>query len=330
MSNQFMWEDDNKRGLDTDVLVSCAGKLFCEKGYTNTSLKDIAIAYGITEKELGKLYKSKEDVYIDVLISMVNLELLLIECDDVQKMLIAVVDELKACVKANNLKADFISALITAKDVPNKAREALRTAIQESKLYDAVGAAQLQGKICKGNTLDVILRFMMASFELIKGYTEGGMKVPESKWFLDIVQYCDDVNVLADKELIKRQASVISAFVSDFNTILFVDLDDDSTEVYQTEGEDDGWVQAAAGRGFEEFKIRLCDKYILPSDRDWFMENISTENIKRHLDEEPVYCINHKVLMHGEPVDYQTKIVLDPMYAYGNKILFGGHRVYQK
>lgn len=330
MSNQVLWEDDIKRGLDTDVLLNDAGKLFCEKGYSNTSLKDIAITLGISEKELGKIYKSKEDIYNDVLVYMANFELLLIDCDDVQKMLLAIVDELKNCVVTGNLKAEFISSLITAKDIPQSAKETLRRLVKESKLYDAVGAAQLQGKICKGNTIEVIIRFMMASFELIRGYVEGGIKIPENKWFLDILKYNDDVNVLADKELIKRQASVIAAFVSDFNSILFVDLDDDSVEVYEAQGEEDGWLQAATQRGFEEFKRRLCDKYILPNDRDWFMDKLSNDNIKKHLDEEPVYCINHKVLIRGETVDFQTKIVLDPMYAYGNKILYGGHRVYQK
>ena len=133
---------------------------------------------------------------------------------------------------------------------------------------------------------------------------------------------------ISDKELIKRQESVIAAFASDFHTILFVDLDTNGIEVYQTNGDNDDWVFETAKLGFEEYKKRFSEKYIPLVERDQFMSDFSTKSITNKLEDDPIFYVDHNLLKRGKVFRYQTKVVLDPVCTSGNRILIGSHRTY--
>lgn len=317
------------KGVDVDKLKAVAINEFAEKGYLAASLEHIAEVAGCTEEQILSIYTNKELFFTQLVIELTDTDTLIESCGTVLEMFVALVEDIKQEILEETGRAKFLDMLIHSRENPEICKVTYLDRLKNSKLYPAVEKARLHGIIIGTDSISIIRLFLKTSFSIIYAYKQSGMKIPDNEWFLSILHFEeeDKPNDLAD--IIKKQNSVIAAFAADFQSILFVDLDNDHIDVYQANGENDSWIMATAGKGYMEFRRRFSERFLFPEDYEWFMKETDPESIKERLSEDPVLYIDHRVISRGEPYYYQTIVVLDPMYSFGNRVLIGGHRVYE-
>lgn len=257
-----------------------------------------------------------------------NLDDYISGCSDIHEMLVAALEEIKLAIRENNELFRFLTSYYYDSDFPDGKKRIIREQAKESRFYKALSKAQLQNKIKSGNVFRLMSVFIQSSFDIMRAYYRAEMAFPSNELFLNIIGYDDDDIRTNDRDIVKQQNSVITAFASDYNSILFVDLDNDEIDVYQAIGDNDAWIINAAQRGYNSYRERFAERFLYPEDKAWFLEQTTRENIISRLNEDPVFYIDHKIMKRGQPVSYQTKIVLDPMWASGNRILIGGHRIF--
>ena len=320
----------NLKGMDVGYIEKIATDVFLTKGYSGTSLKDIAKEADVSENQIEKQFGTKEALFTELVIKNTNVDSVVECCTTVLEMFVALVDEIKREVLADDTKTAFLDMIIHSRDIPKDTKEAYLERMKESRLYKYVDSARLHGVIIGSDTMGIIRLFLRSTFSILKTYKEAGIEWPNNSWFLNMLHFDDDEETQNLEELVKKQKSVIAAFASEFQSILFVDLDTDYIEVYQANGDNDSWIVNTATKGYDEFRRRFASRFLFPEDQEWFIKETDSENIMTRLMEDPVLYIDHRIISKGEPYFYQTIIVLDPMYSYGNRVLVGGHRIYKE
>lgn len=320
----------NLKGMDADYIEKIATDVFLTKGYTGTSMKDIAKEADVSENQIERQFGTKEEIFTKLVLKNTEVDSVIECCGTVLEMFVALVDDIKTEVLENTSRAAFLEMIIHSRDIPRYTKDTYLEKLKASRLYKSVDNARLHGIIQGNDTLSIIRLFLKSSFSILKTYKDAELEWPNNSWFLRMLHFDDDEEPESLEELVKKQNSVITAFASEFQSILFVDLDTDNIEVYQANGENDSWIVNTSNKGYVEFRRRFADRFLFPEDQEWFMKETDPENIKNRLMDDPVLYIDHRVISKGEPYFYQTIIVLDPMYSYGNRVLVGGHRIYKK
>lgn len=285
--------------------------------------KDLFLNYG-TDTGIEGL------ISLDKTCEMLDLDSILAGCKDISDMLVSLIEELKASVKESNELSRLLYSVFYDKYYPNEYKIALARRAKGSQFYASLQRAQLQNKVRKGDTFEVMVRFILSVFDIMRGCERSRVAFPANEFFLALINFSDDEIRARDRDIVKQQNSIITAFAADFHSILFVDLDRDTIDVYQAMGENDSWIMDTAEYGYEYYREKFAEKFIFSEDRDWFLAQTSPENIIRMLKDDPVFYIDHRIMKHGEPCPYQTQIVLDPMYSFGNKVLICGHSLYEE
>lgn len=323
MLSHFTHGEGTRLNDNYESLLMTAAGVFARKGYMNTSIKDIAEENGMSPFLLQAKYPTTESIYKAVLLYIFDPEYYFSDCADLLEMLVVIIEELKFAVKSEDGRAAFISSLIHD-DIPESVIDALKAAIRSSKLYPEFIYSMSMEQVIPGEVYEILRRFVVSSFEILEGFKTGKMAFPDNEFFLNIIQYSEDNDFMTDKALIKQQNSIIAAFASDYQGILFVDLDTDKIDVYHACGEYDNWILNMATRGFEEYKRKFLERFVFAEDKELFKQELDSERLKEKLEEEPVIYVDFRVLKDGEPVKYRAQIAIDPMYSFGNRILIGG------
>lgn len=323
-------DNGNLKGVDVDYIEKIATDVFSTKGYTGTSLKDIAKEANISENQLERLFGTKEEFFTRLVIKHTDVDSITECCGTVLEMFVALVDDIKNEVINDTSRAAFLEMIIHSRENPQLCKDKYIETLKASRFYKAVDNARIHGIIVGTDTMGIIRLFLKSSFSILQSYKMAGLKIPNNSWFLSMLHFDEDESPQTLEDLVKKQNSVIAAFASEFQSILFVDLDSDGIEVYQANGDNDSWIVSTANKGYVEFRRRFAERFLFPEDREWFLNETDSENIKNRLMDDPVLYIDHRIISKGEPYFYQTIIVLDPMYSYGNRVLVGGHRVYKK
>lgn len=330
MFNALFGLNGTRRDSGNKNVISTAYDVFSEKGYANASLSEIAGRAGMTTKNLEALFLSKDKLFKELILDMTDLDKCLKDCDELLEMLVVIIEELKTMVVEEESRTSVFASFLFDSAVPDEVRTEAVERFKTSRFFASLKAAQTQGRITSGDTTEIFVNFLSATFKMMLGFHEGGIAIPENEWFLNVLHYSDEVRVPCNTDIIKQQEAVITGFIGDIDFIMFTDLDTGTMDVFKANGENDTWFIKTAEKGFEEFKIKFCDRFILPEDRDWYLKETSVDNILRKLDADPVLCIDHRIIKKGVPVSYQTKIVLDPNSSRDNKVLIGGKRTYDK
>lgn len=309
-------------------IIKAAVKVFAEAGYANTTLDFIAKEMNVPVSDVESVFSDKAMLYKEIIPFLIDYEGLFADCTDPLEVLVVIVEEIKESISKKDNRAKFLYRYFAMNEIPEDLRQSIRNEVDNSDFYLKLKILAASNRVETISPYELVKKLVVATSEILKGYLDGGLDFPDNDLFMNIIGYTDEVGAFSDKNLIRHQSSVIAAFASDFQSILFVDLDTDKIEVYQASGENDNWIVSTAKMGYEEYRNRFADRFLLPEDREWFLKEMSPESIKRKLEEEPVIYVDHYVLKHGEPLKYQTKVVLDPMETYGNKVLIGGHRIH--
>ena len=324
--DNFLLGSGSLQGIDEMRIRGCAYGEFAEKGFMSASLKNIAAKAEVSEKQLLAAFGSKEELLerlIEELIENATEHV----TNSPLEMLASIVDSMKHEIERDTRKAAFIGMLFCDQTIPADVKQDCVECFENTRAYECFARDCGKGLINCDDSADSLVRFFMSVFSILKGYAIAEVKPPETEWLLGLLFKKTDDTKEKDESVIKRQNSVIATFASDFDSILFVDLDTGKMDVYQASGASDQWIIESARGGYNEYRRRFAETFLFPEDVDWFLKETEPQSIMNRFDEDPVLFIDHRVNFRGRTVFYQTIIALDPMYSFGNKILIGGHKI---
>ncbi|MBR5762300.1 MAG: TetR family transcriptional regulator [Lachnospiraceae bacterium] len=324
--DNFLLGNGTLQGIDEMRVRGCAYGEFAEKGFLSASLKNIAAKAEVSEKQLLTAFGSKEELLerlIEELIENATSK----ETNSSLEMLASIVDSMKHEIELDTRKASFIGMLFYDQTIPADVKQTCVECFENTRAYECFARDCGKGLIKCDDSADSLVNFFQAVFNIVKGYAVAGVEPPATEWLLALLfKKIDDTKDNEDA-IIKRQNSVIATFASDFDSILFVDLDTGKMDVYQANGANDQWIMDSAGKGYNEYRKNFAKTFLFPEDAEWFLKETEPQSIMNRFDEDPVLFIDHRVNYKGRTVFYQTIIALDPMYSYGNRILIGGHKI---
>lgn len=327
MLNSFGRGNGRENGVNLDAIKAAALETFSERGYSGTTFEEICARCGATNKQITQFFNSKEKLFETVLIENTDIDSVVSYCSSVLEMFAALLEELVAESIEEATLIKFLNMLLRSSSIPRETRELFSARIMGTRFYKAVDAARIQGIITGPDTLGIIKKFVKSSLSIIEGYRLAGAVIPEADWFISTILFDRKQKDDSLEEIVKKQNSIIATFVSDYQSILFVDLDTKTVSVYQTNGDDDVAIKKAASRGYGELRRSFAEEYLYPEDVEWFLKETDPINIIDRLMDDPVLYIEHRIRYNGKPCFYQTVIALDPLYSTGNKIVMGGHRI---
>lgn len=122
-------------------------------------------------------------------------------------------------------------------------------------------------------------------------------------------------------------SSMIQAFATDFNMILWIDPDSGRQKVIQSRGVDEIWRHYAESMDARTYQNFFAETLIHPLDRQRFLEEMAQEKIVERFNEEDSFFIDHRVIENGVLIYYQTKFVKMPTVGAPNAYLTGGHSI---
>lgn len=326
MFANFILGNGTLQGVDEARVRGCAYGEFAEKGFSGASLKNIASQAEVSEKQLLAAFGSKEELLgelIEELIENASNK----ETNSSLEMLAFTVDSLKHEIEIGSRKAGFIEMIFTDRTIPQEVIAKCEDGLKKTKIYDCFERDRVRGIIKCENTQESLITFFQSVFNIVKGYAVAGVKPPETEWLMGLLYGDVSDRKSSSEAIIQKQNSVITAFASDFDSILFADLDTGKMEVYQANGPSDRWIIEMAAKGYDEYRKGFAEIFLFPEDAEWFLTETDTENILRRFDEDPVLYIDHRVISRGRPFFYQTIISLDPYAVHENRILIGGHKI---
>lgn len=326
MFESFKLGNGTLSGLDEMRVRGCAYGEFSEKGFSGASLKNIASQAEVSEKQLLNAFGSKEELLSELIEEIID-RTELVETNSSLELLAGIVDSIVHEIEIDSRKAGFIQMLFTDRTIPSDVVEKCEDCLAHTKLYAQFERDRLKGLIKCEDSKNALITFFKSVYNIAKGYVTAGIKPPSTEWLMGLLYKKTEEPKSASEALIRKQNSVITTFASDFDSILFVDLDTGKMEVYQANGPIDRWIVEMAAKGYDEYRKGFADIFLYPEDAEWFLTETEASNILKRFDEDPVLYIDHRVISRGRPFFYQTIIALDPYSAHDNKILIGGHKI---
>lgn len=328
MLNTFLLGNGTQRDNGKSGILFTAYKAFAEDGFSKTNLSDIAEKSDMSLNNLTSLFQNKDALYKELIIDLVDIDKITKGCEDVLEKLVALIEDLEGLICEDYSKARFLEGFLYDSSVPAEIKECVLNKIKKTDFYNSFKKGQTEGKILKGETIDILVMFFKVIFKMMMSFKEAGVSFPDNEWFLNVIFYPEDLKAPENTDATKRMNAIIEAFLGEYNSIIFADLDTGTMDVYQAVGENDNWIGNVAKRGYDEYRENFCDKFIFPEDREWFLKETERKNVISKLEKDPVLYIDHRIVKHGLPVSYQTIIVIDPTASRGNKVIIGGTRTY--
>lgn len=330
MLNTFLSGNGTQRDNGKSGILNTAYTAFAEDGFSKVTLSDIAEKSGMSLNNLTSLFQNKDVLYKELVIDLIDIDKITKGCDDILEKLVVLIEELEGLITDDYTRAKFFECYLYDSSVPADIKSGVRDKLKKTDFIHSFSKAQEEGKILKGETVDLFIMFTKVIFKMMMGFKEAGVAFPDNEWFLNVIYYPENLKAPENSDATRRMSAIIEAFLGEYNSIIFADLDTGSMDVYQAVGENDNWIGSMARRGYDEYRENVCDKFIFPEDREWFLKETDRKNVLSKLEKDPVLYIDHRIIKHGMPVSYQTVIVIDPTASRGNKVIIGGTRTYDK
>lgn len=185
-----------KRRIDTDeTILKAARDLFGQKGYTGTSLTDIAAASGVSQGLVSQRFESKEKL-LTAAFKDVNQGTVLYDTQnvnqgtvlsDVKEQLCAVVASLIKLASKDSALFAFFCTVYTAQDIPAVCTDCAEDAFMKTALAASMKNAQKEGMLPKADSWALFRHFMKNALSVIQGCRALGTEIPRPAYFLEIL-----------------------------------------------------------------------------------------------------------------------------------------------
>ncbi len=126
-----------------------------------------------------------------------------------------------------------------------------------------------------------------------------------------------------------RQLQFIAGLTQDFDCVSYIDVENDFFETfYRTSpifyNRIPDW---AKGVGFRIRIKEYSNIFVVPEDREKFLQEVDTDNLVKKLSEKPVYFLNFRINVDDEIRYYQIKFIADKVDDKLRGIIAGFHDV---
>lgn len=206
-------ESDNKILRAT---ISTIGK----KGYTASSIRDIAKEAGVTPGLIMQRFESKENLTVQALYITISawIDIHIKEGMAAYDVLKRIIHDAKKLYKDDAEGFDFIYMMCSGTDVPDAIHKYLRDFFYEKGLYRTLKKAQDDGNLPDGDLAKMYNLFICNALRLIRDYMSTGLKMPKDENFLALIQYKD---LVAEEHQLYRNKAFESVAQSFFNLVYF-------------------------------------------------------------------------------------------------------------
>lgn len=188
--------DEQKEKRKQEILFAGLD-LFIQKGYSGTTIKDIAGAVGMSDGLLFHYFASKEELYLALVALGIEGPMSSVQPTDLEPLEFfrATVERILGYIRSEPFVAKMFILMHQAyfsADVPATVKELLKEFDVYSPTADIIRAGQAQGTIRAGDPIALSIAYWSA----IQGIAETlamntQMPCPEGEWITDIVRRKD-------------------------------------------------------------------------------------------------------------------------------------------
>ena len=211
---------EQKRIETDEKILKAAISTIGKKGYTASTIRDIAKAAGVTSGLIMQRFESKENLVIQALCVTNQTWSDSYMPDDMTayEMLTHIINDAKHMCEYDTEGFDFIYTMCSSADIPDSVYKLQKEIFYEQGMYRALKNAQDAGNLPEGDLAYMYNIFTCNSLRLIRDYKRSGLKMPKDENFLSIIQYKDYV---AEEQQLYRNKAFESIAESFFILIYF-------------------------------------------------------------------------------------------------------------
>lgn len=183
--------------MSGEAVLSAAASVFLAKGYSNSTIDDIAKAAGVPAIAVEQAYSSRANLF-HIIIDEVDRAIMFpgTESCKMPDCLISGLNFLKRLVKEKPLTFRLFMTLTQSRDFPLDSFERLEIAYEKSPVRKALEDAQKQGELPLGDTFGIFKSFISCAVTAIYYSDQMNLDMLEDGYFLGAIQYrpkSDDV-----------------------------------------------------------------------------------------------------------------------------------------
>lgn len=296
-----------KRIESDNYILDAAIRVFGKKGYSNTSLTDIAKEAGVTQGLISQRFSGKLSI-LDAVFGRIPTDTLVIpkENPTIEDAFDTVIDKLVGVYDANPEWFAFLRMAYNASDVPDEFFESQKRRFIRSEFYTVMLQAQEEGLVPEGDPFECFMIFYQNAFNLIATARRYKMNLPEKDAFYSIVL----LERLKQEQLrkIKRFDTYIETMTANFDLLCRVDAQLNKYEIIKKVPNNPILDAMKEGVPFYEYLDNLVNKDVVEEDKERVKTALSTEAIDRVLDNNILDVLVFRVNLNGVPTFHQLRI----------------------
>ena len=210
-----------QKRIETDnKILKATISLIGMKGYTASSIRDIAKEAGVTSGLVIQRFESKENLVVQALYqtNKVWSDLYMPEDMTAYRMLTRIINDAKNMYEKDEKAFNFIYMMSISTDAPSTFHALQKDIFYERGIYKTLKKAQDEGKLPIGDLSVMYNIFVCNALRLIRDYKRSGLTVPSDENFLSLIQYRDQLEEEHQRYRNKAFESIAQSF---FNLIYF-------------------------------------------------------------------------------------------------------------
>lgn len=309
-----------KRIESDNLILDAAIKVFGNKGYSGTSLTDIAKEAGVTQGLISQRFSGKLSILVAIF-GRIPLSTITSGREDFEEALNFIIEKILQSSKEDEVWFNFLRTVYTGSDVPDEFFAAMRRRFYKTAFYENMQAAQSAGLIRQGDVYDYFLIFYQNAINLIATSKRLNLPVPDKRVFFDVVTF--DTEKLRQQERIHRLDTYIDVMTSNFDILCRVDKELRAYEVIKKREEHPIFGSMEKGKEFKEYFGQIIDKYVYEPDKDMVSNRISVDFIEKALEQEELLYIMFRMEIDGRPQYHQLRISVFECEEDGKYFMFG-------
>lgn len=296
-----------KRIESDNIILDAAIKVFGKKGYSGTSLTDIAKEAGVTQGLISQRFSGKISV-LDAIFGRIPTESLRVgdNAESIEDVFDCVIDKLTETYDTNPDWFHFLYMIYNSSDVPEEFYEAQKRRFDRTQFCKLMNKAQLDGYIPEGELFDYFMVFYQNAFNIIATSRKFRLNIPEKSAFYSIV-LLEKIKKEQMRE-IKRLDSYIDVMTANFDLLCRVDDKLEKYEVIKLVPNHPFIKDLQPGRTFIEHLSKLIDENVFEEDKARIHAALSIEEIDKALDEAVLDVLVFRVVIDGKPAFHQLRI----------------------
>lgn len=176
-------------------ILQAALKLFIRKGYSGTKIQDIAKAADMSVGLLFHYFKSKEDLYIELIrlgVKGPTMMMTQIETTEPLQFFETCAKQTLFYAQSSSFTANMFILMNNAfynEGIPQEAKEIAASINFYDKTMPLIVKGQINGTIREGDPLSLSTTFWTALQGVIQAYAlNEELKLPDSEWIVDIIR----------------------------------------------------------------------------------------------------------------------------------------------